>query len=114
MKAMTEVTEEGKKVARMGGNKYWAVFRQVLFSLCGAWCFSPHPFYSFLVISRGRGFNEVSNEVRICQPMPHECRMSLSGSHGARAPETSWAQRSMCCAISPFFLGGKSPAGVRG
>lgn len=28
--AMAEVTEEGKKVARMGGQKYWAVFRQVL------------------------------------------------------------------------------------
>ena len=27
VKAMTEVTEEGKKVARMGGKKYWAVFR---------------------------------------------------------------------------------------
>ncbi|CAM9252815.1 unnamed protein product [Ectocarpus sp. 8 AP-2014] len=29
VKAMTEVTEEGKKVARMGGDKYWAVFRRV-------------------------------------------------------------------------------------
>lgn len=27
VQAMTEVTEEGKKVARMGGDKYWAVFR---------------------------------------------------------------------------------------
>ena len=27
VQAMTEVTEEGKKVARMGGEKYWAVFR---------------------------------------------------------------------------------------
>ena len=24
---MNEVTEEGKKVARMGGEKFWAVFR---------------------------------------------------------------------------------------
>eukprot|EP00752_Nemacystus_decipiens_P012755 g11295.t1 len=29
VKAMTEVTEEGKKVARMGGKKYWAVFRRI-------------------------------------------------------------------------------------
>lgn len=28
MKAMTEETEEGKKVARGGGNKYVAVFRR--------------------------------------------------------------------------------------
>ena len=29
VQAMKAVTEEGKKVARMGGEKYWAVFRQV-------------------------------------------------------------------------------------
>ncbi len=45
MKAMTEVTEEGKKVARMGGNKYWAVFRRVLFFV-RCMVFSPHHIFS--------------------------------------------------------------------